>query len=339
MDALDAIFARASAARKKIALPESSDARILTAAKELRARGLAEIIFLGARAELNSAATAAGVNLDEFTVVNPANQPRADAYAEILRARNPDLSRDESLQKIRAPLWFAACMVANGDADGCVAGAVHTTAEVARAALKTIGAQPAQAQNHATDNSPRGLVSSFFIMRYAAPHQNLHGAAIFADCALVIDPTAEQLARIAADAADNARALLGLRPRVALLAFSTAGSARHASVDKVRRAGELIARARPDIELLAEVQFDAAVSPEILRRKAPAMPACAPANVFIFPDLQAGNIGYKIAERIGGMRAIGPVLQGLRRPMNDLSRGCGADDIVAMAAITAAQAS
>jgi len=169
----------------------------------------------------------------------------------------------------------------------------------------------------------------------------LGGAVVFADCALVIQPSAAQLARIACDTADSAVRLLGLTPRVALLSFSTAGSARHGLVDKVREAGELVAAERPDLALLPEVQFDAAVVPAILRAKAPGLAAGvgdAPANVFIFPDLQSANIAYKIAERIGGARAVGPILQGLRRPVNDLSRGCSVDDIVNLVAVTAVQA-
>jgi len=314
--------------------------------------------------------TAAGI-----TVIDPHANPRAGRYAEVLlRARAAKgMTRAAASAAITEPLTLGACMVAAGDADGCVAGAAHKTADVVRAALQIVGAKthpatadstvpdstvtaPAQktagvtgevATDTVTDSTaaaaenPPGLVSSFFLMQHDLAHQALRGAVVFADCALVIQPSAAQLARIACDTADSAVRLLGLTPRVALLSFSTAGSARHGLVDKVREAGAMVAAERPDLALLPEVQFDAAVVPAILRAKAPGLAAGvgdAPANVFIFPDLQSANIAYKIAERIGGARAVGPILQGLRRPVNDLSRGCSVDDIVNLVAVTAVQA-
>lgn len=247
------------------------------------------------------------------------------------------MTHAQALEEIRNPLTLAACMVACGDADGCVAGAANVTANVVRAALQIVGVK-SRLESNATSGLKNGLVSSFFIMQHDQPHQALRGAAIFADCALVIEPDAAQLARIAIDSTDSAVALLGIKPRVALLSFSTAGSARHPHVTKVREAGEIIAQQRPDIALLPEVQFDAAVIPEILRRKAPDINIEAPANIFIFPDLQSANIGYKIAERIGAATAIGPIFQGLKRPVNDLSRGCSVEDIVSLVAVTALQA-
>jgi len=343
------------------------------------------------------ASVAAGI-----TVIDPHANPRAGRYAEVLlRARAAKgMTRAAASAAITEPLTLGACMVAAGDADGCVAGAAHKTADVVRAALQIVGAKthpatdsatadttataPAQktagvtgevatADSTVTDSAdtapaqktagvtgevatatvtaaaatvaaaenPRGLVSSFFLMQHDLAHQALRGAVVFADCALVIQPSAAQLARIACDTADSAVRLLGLTPRVALLSFSTAGSARHGLVDKVREAGAMVAAERPDLALLPEVQFDAAVVPAILRAKAPGLAAGvgdAPANVFIFPDLQSANIAYKIAERIGGARAVGPILQGLRRPVNDLSRGCSVDDIVNLVAVTAVQA-
>jgi len=311
------------------------------------------------------ASVAAGI-----TVIDPHANPRAGRYAEVLlRARAAKgMTRAAACAAITEPLTLGACMVAAGDADGCVAGAAHKTADVVRAALQIVGAKTHPATADSTDTAPAqktagvtgevatdtvtdstaaaaenppGLVSSFFLMQHDLAHQALRGAVVFADCALVIQPSAAQLARIAIDTADSAVRLLGLTPRVALLSFSTAGSARHGLVDKVREAGALVAAERPDLALLPEVQFDAAVVPAILRAKAPGLAAGvgdAPANVFIFPDLQSANIAYKIAERIGGARAVGPILQGLRRPVNDLSRGCSVDDIVNLVAVTAVQA-
>ncbi|MDA8011818.1 MAG: phosphotransacetylase, partial [Gammaproteobacteria bacterium] len=327
MNPLEQIAARAAREKRKIVLPEGTDARVAAAAAQAAERGLAEVTVIaeGGKTEAGAA-----------HVVDPMKNERADAHAEaLMRARNKnqknEMTREQALREIRAPLTLAMCMVACGDADGCVAGAAHTTADVVRAALQIVGAK-------AAGDSADGLVSSFFLMLHELPHQALRGTAVFADCAMVIDPDAAQLARIAMDTADSAAALLGMKPRVALLSFSTAGSARHAQVDKVRAAGEIVAARRGDIELLPEVQFDAAVVPEILDRKAPGMAGLAPANIFIFPDLQSANIGYKIAERLGAVTAVGPILQGLARPVNDLSRGCRAEDIVSLVAVTALQA-
>lgn len=381
MDALEQLAAAAARRRKKIILPEGGDARVLSAAARVAERGLADIVLLGDAGEIANTVNADSAVLADsaagkssatagLEIIDPQNNPRADAHAEILlRARAAKgISRAEALAEIRRPLTLAACMVAGGEADGCVAGAAHRTADVVRAALQIVGVKDGGPGKSGDDSAPDGagksgrdgnrksgnhggksgdsgapdknpaLASSFFLMQHDLPHQALRGVAVFADCALVIEPDAAQLARIAVDTADSAAALLGLKPRVALLSFSTAGSARHPLVDKVRRAGERVAAQRPDIELLAEVQFDAAVIPDILRSKAPGVGVDAPANVFIFPDLQSANIGYKIAERIGGARAVGPILQGLRRPVNDLSRGCGVDDIVNLVAVTAVQA-
>ena len=379
MDALEQLAAAAARRRKKIVLPEGGDARVLSAAAHVAERGLADLVLLGDAGEIaNTVNTDTAVLADSaagkssatagLEIIDPQHNPRADAHAEILlRARAAKgISRAEALAEIRRPLTLAACMVAGDEADGCVAGAAHRTADVVRAALQIVGVKDGAPGKSGGDSAADGagksgrdgnldsgntgdsgapdknpapaLASSFFLMQHDLPHQALRGVAVFADCALVIEPDAAQLARIAVDTADSAAALLGLKPRVALLSFSTAGSARHPLVDKVRRAGERVAAQRPDIELLAEVQFDAAVIPDILRSKAPGVGVDAPANVFIFPDLQSANIGYKIAERIGGARAVGPILQGLRRPVNDLSRGCGVDDIVNLVAVTAVQA-
>lgn len=327
MDFLAQIAARAAAsnrAKRKIVLPEGTDERVVTAAGRAAELGLAEITVIGA-----SAAKSGQVDSANFHLLDPRNNPRAEQHAAVLvQARqHKGMTHPQALRQIRCPLTLAICMVACGDADGCVAGAATATADVLRAALQIVGAKPGSS-----------LVSSFFIMQHDQPHQALRGSAVFADCAMVVDPDAEQLARIAMDSSDSAANLLEMKPRVALLSFSTAGSANHPQVAKVRQAGEIIARQRPDLELLPEVQFDAAVIPEILRRKAPDLAVQAPANVFIFPDLQSANIGYKIAERIGAAVAVGPILQGLRRPINDLSRGCRVEDIVALVAVTALQA-
>ena len=337
MNALEEIAAQAAKHKRKIVLPEGDDARVVAAAGRVVERGLASVAVVGDGDAVAALAAAEGVDLAGVEVIDPRRNAQAEKHAEVLlRARGAKgmaggMTREQARAEIRRPLTLAVCMVASGDADGCVAGAANTTSDVVRAALQIVGGKSG-------GGAENNLVSSFFVMLHDLPHQAIRGPAIFADCALVIDPDAAQLARIAMDSADSAVALVKMQPRVALLSFSTAGSASHPQVAKVREAGEIIARQRPDIELLPEVQFDAAVIPEILRRKAPDITTETPANVFIFPDLQSANIGYKIAERIGGATAVGPILQGLKRPVNDLSRGCGVDDIVALVAVTAVQA-
>ncbi len=336
MNALEQIAAQATRLTKKIVLPEGGDERVVRAAEQVVAQGLAEIILLGNTEEVAALAKTQQPQRtqrtqENFQVMDTQRNANSEKYAEVLRRaqtrRGKRMTRAQARQQIQHPLHWAMCMVACGDADGCVAGTRHSTADVVRAALQIVGMQ-----------AGCNLASSFFIMQPEPSHQALRGAVIFADCALVIDPDAAQLARIAMDSTDSAVALLGLQPRLALLSFSTAGSAEHPQVSKVREAGNIIAQQRPELALIPEVQFDAAVIPEILRRKAPAIQTEAPANIFIFPDLQSANIGYKIAERLGAVRAVGPILQGLRRPVNDLSRGCCVADIVQLVAVTAVQA-
>lgn len=324
MDTLRQIFAQARTTPQTIVLPEGDDPRIRAAATQLTERGLARIILL---TETDDAP-----KNDPIKILHPGAiaAQYADFLTQLFADKGKPLSSAQVSEMLNDSLTLAACMVANGDADGCVAGATHTTADVVRTALRIVGSKPVDGR--------RGLVSSFFIMHHQLPHQALRGAAIFADCALLIAPDAAQLAQIAIDASDSAAQLCELKPKVALLSFSTAGSAEHELVQKVRDAADLVKAARPDLALLPEVQFDAAVVPEILRQKAPNMGVDAPANVFIFPDLQAANIGYKIAQRIGGAIAVGPILQGLARPVNDLSRGAKVEDIVATVAVTAVQA-
>ena len=303
-------------------MPESDDPRIMEAAMSVSRQRLAGIILLGKHR--------LPADTEHVEVIDPETSARKSDYIESLMKLNQrgGMIRAEAEAQIKDPLVFGMLMVASGDADGCVAGAVNRTSDVVRNALRIIGTSPGIS-----------LVSSFFIMQHDLPHQAIQGTALYADCALVIDPDPPQLAGIATASADSAISLAGLDPKVCLLSFSTSGSANHPHVDKVIRAGQIIREKRPDIALMSEVQFDAAVIPEILERKAPGIAVQAPANVFIFPDLQSANIGYKIAQRIGGVKAIGPVLQGLNRPVNDLSRGCSVDDIVQLVCVTSVQAS
>ncbi len=330
MSALSRILQKAQSANHHIVLAEGQDPRIIEAASIIIEQEFAQITLLGDKDAINAIAHQHGFNLKDVQVIDPADRLQQEIYAPVLyhARKHKGISETRAVELVADPLAMGACMVRSDNADGMVAGATHPTADVVRSALQYVGMKQ--------DST---IVSSLFLMEHHLPHQACQGTAIYADCAMVIDPDAEQLACIAIDSTNSAVSLAGMEPKVALLSFSTAGSANHPNVDKVRLAGEIISNRRPDIKLMTEVQFDAAVIPRILQQKAPAIRISAPANVFIFPDLQSGNIGYKIAQRIGGVEAIGPVLQGLNKPINDLSRGCSVNDIVNLVAVTATQAS
>lgn len=318
MNTLDRILTSAKDAKRHIILPEGDDPRIISAARSLTDQGLARITLMN------------GPELEGITSVNPANAPDLSRYAEEwhkMRAAR-GMTAEQALEDMRDPIRQAAMRVRLGEADGTVAGAVATTADTVRAALQIIGRAP-----------DAGIVSSFFLMLPEVAESPVGNGVIFADCGLVIEPNASELASIALSAAESCRKLLGEEPRIALLSFSTAGSAEHPSLARIREALELIRAAAPGIEVDGELQFDAALDDTIRAKKAPNSTLTGRPNIFVFPDLASGNIGYKIAQRLGGLRAIGPILQGLAQPANDLSRGCTAEDIVAAAAVTAVQAS
>ncbi|MBU9124320.1 phosphate acetyltransferase [Burkholderia multivorans] len=329
MKALDRILESARCRPMRIALSEADDPRVLAAAARATRDGIAHIVLVGPRAAIHAAAARDGVSLDGMTLVDPAASASRDMYADTLHAlrKNKGMTADAARDAVLDPLCHANLMVRLGDADGSVAGAVHATADVVRAAIQLIGVDPAFR-----------LVSSFFLMMLCEPFHTIKGGLIFSDCALVVDPDAEQLAEIAMAAADSAQALLGETPRVAMLSFSTSGSAHHAAVDKVTAATERVRAQRPTLAIDGDVQLDAAIVAEIAERKIVHSQVGGHANVLVFPSLEAGNIGYKLAERIGRAKAVGPLLQGLRRPANDLSRGCSADDVYHVIAVTTVQA-
>lgn len=328
MKPLDRILEACRANPRHILLPEGEDPRIQQAAARAVAEGLARITLLGDPSRVIPALAALGCAPGAVTVIDPALAPDLDLLAaECHRLRAAKgVTPDQARALVRDPLVQAALRLRLGQADGTVGGAVATTSDTVRAALQYVGRAPGIT-----------TVSSFFLMLSCAKDAPIKGGMVFADCGLVIAPTAAELADIARASAASVRALLDEPPRVALLSFSTAGSAEHDSLARIRDALALIRATEPDLEVDGEIQFDAAIDDAIRSRKAPGSRLSGRPNVFVFPDLASGNIGYKIAQRLGGLTAIGPVLQGLNRPANDLSRGCTAEDVLAVIAVTSAQ--
>lgn len=322
---IEAIKARAKAAKKTIVLPEGDDPRTLEAAETILAEGLADLIILGDPEVI----ARSGRDLQDATIIDPAASDLLQAFAENLYdlRKAKGMTIDKAAELVKDGLYFGVMLVKTGKADGMVAGACHATGDVLRPSLQILKTAPTSA-----------LVSSFFVMCVPDCEFGQNGSFIFADCGLNVQTDAQSLAHIAIDSASSWKALLGTEPKVAMLSHSTQGSAKNADADKVVEATRVAKELAPDIAIDGELQFDAALCADVAASKCPDSCVAGSANVLIFPDLDAGNIGYKLVQRLAKAEAYGPVTQGLAAPVNDLSRGCCSNDIVGVVAITCVQA-
>lgn len=330
MSVIDEIKNKAKANKKTVVLPETTDMRTLTAAAEVISEEIADIILVGKEDEIKAKAEAEGLDLAKASFVDPENCDHLNTYIESLceaRKSKGLLPEDAKEILLSNPLFFGATMVRVGDADGMVAGAINSSANVLRAALQVVKTAPGTE-----------IVSAFMLMDTQAKDMGENGCFVFADCGLNQNPNPEQLAAIASNSAKTFEQLIGATPRVAMLSHSTCGSAKHDDVTKVVEATNIAKEKYPQYLICGELQLDAAIVPEVAASKAPRSEVAGKANVLVFPDLDAGNIGYKLVQRLGGAQAFGPITQGIAKPVNDLSRGCVASDIVGAVAITCVQA-
>ncbi|MDR2385570.1 MAG: phosphate acetyltransferase [Tannerella sp.] len=330
MDLIQDILQRAKTNKQRIVLPEGTEERTIKAADRLLGEGVVEIILAGKPDEIYSLADSYGLkNIDGATIIDPENHAKKQQYADLLLQlrQKKGMTPQKAAKLVEDPLYLGCLIIKAGDADGEIAGARNFTGDVLRPALQIIKTVPGI-------NS----VSGAYLMFTKMPQYGENGLIVFADCAVIPDPTAEELAQIAVSSGATARAIAGIEPKIAMLSFSTKGSAHHKMVDKVIEATHLAKEMAPDMTIDGELQADAALVSMVAAKKAPGSAVAGKANVLIFPSLEVGNIGYKLVERLGGAEAIGPVLQGMAAPVNDLSRGCSSDDIYKMAAITANQA-
>lgn len=330
MDLINEIIARAKANKQRIVLPEGTEERTIKAADQLLADGVAEIILIGNPTEIKNLAVKFNLtHIDKAQIVDPKDNAKKQEYADLLfeLRKAKGMTPEQAVTLAEDPLYLACLMIKNGDADGEIAGAQNTTGNVLRPALQIIKTAPGIS-----------VVSGAFMMFVKDNQYVPSGVLVFADCAVTPNPTAPQLAEIAIASAHTARALVGEEPRVAMLSFSTKGSAKDPMVDKVVEATALAKKIDPTVEIDGELQADAALVPSVGNSKAPGSSVAGKANVLVFPTLEVGNISYKLVQRLAGAEAVGPVLQGMAAPVNDLSRGCSVDDIYKMVAVTANQA-
>ncbi|SFB27092.1 phosphate acetyltransferase [Clostridium frigidicarnis] len=329
MDLMKKIWEDAKNDVKTIVLPEGEEERTLTASEEIKKQGLANVVLVGGLEKIQNKAKQLGLNLDGIEIVDPETSEKTEKYVQEFYElrKNKGMTIEKANKIVRDPLYFGTMMVKCNDADGMVSGAIHTTGDLLRPGLQIVKTAPKVS-----------VVSSFFIMLVPDCEYGEDGMLIFSDCAVNPSPTAEQLASIAIATAETARNLCKIEPKVAMLSFSSMGSADHELVEKVRRATEIAKELRPDLDIDGELQLDAAIVEKVAKQKAPNSKVAGKANVLIFPDLQSGNIGYKLVQRFAKAEAIGPVCQGFAKPINDLSRGCSAEDIVSVVALTAVQA-
>ena len=330
MSAIEKIKAKARADVKHIVLPEGTEPRTVQASAKILKEGVARVTLLGNPDEVRKVAAETGTDLTGVAIIDPATSEKSAAYADLLYElrKAKGMTPEQATELVtKNPLYYGAVMLKAGDADGMVAGAINSTGNVLRPALQIIKTAPGIK-----------VVSSCFIMELPDPKWGDNGVMIFGDCAVIPNPTAEELAAIASDSAASGKQLVDINPRVAMLSFSTKGSAKHENVTKVQEATKLAHELAPDLQLDGELQADAALVESVGQLKSPGSTVAGHANVLVFPDLQAGNIGYKLVQRLAGAEAIGPIIQGLAKPVSDLSRGCSVDDIVSVVSITAVKA-
>ncbi|MBE6064285.1 phosphate acetyltransferase [Clostridium cochlearium] len=329
MKLMEEIWAKAKANKKKIVLPEGEEERNIEACSKIIKNAIADVVLVGNAEKIKEMANKLGVSVEGAEIVDPENSDKTADYAKALYElrKHKGVTLEKAEKIIKDPLYFGTMMVQKNDVDGMVSGAIHTTGDLLRPGLQIVKTAPGAS-----------VVSSSFIMMVPDSKFGNEGLLLFADCAVNPNPTSEDLASIAISTAETAKNLCGLDPKVALLSFSTQGSASHELVDKVVNATKLAKEKRPDLKIDGELQLDAAIVKSVADLKAPNSEVAGKANVLVFPDLQAGNIGYKLVQRFANAEAIGPITQGFAKPINDLSRGCTSDDIVNVVAVTVVQA-
>ena len=329
MTFIERMYKMAQSGKKRIVLPEGDEERTIKASEIIKNNSIAEVILIGDTRVIQAKAAKLSVNIEGIEIVDPNTSKKTDLYAQKFYElrKNKGMTLEKAKGIMQDCVYFGTMMLKMGEADGMVSGAVNYTGDLLRPGMQIIKTSPGIK-----------VISSLFIMELSHNEYGEHGLLLFADSAVNINPTAEELAAIAISTADNARLLCEFEPKVAMLSFSTMGSAKHEFVDKVVKATEIAKIARPDLQIDGELQLDAAIVSSVAKQKAPNSSVAGNANVLIFPDIQSGNIGYKLVQRFANAKAIGPICQGFAKPINDLSRGCTVEDIVNVVTVTAVQA-